>query len=278
MLSNNVQATTRVSDLDTQRHVTSRTYESFCLEGRHALLTEHGFGIPKLLEDGITIRPTHCYVRFMQQQMAGATLNVKTHAYPKKDGSIAWEQRVEQMDGKVVCELELRTEISKNGKGISILPVTKKSFKPQYRELDPFTGTCTRIPNEYNSLYCERDIFGSYGPAQLWKVFEEGRWMFSAVAGLTLERFVEMDTTCFYMGGVFNFYEPIPAGKKLRVETWIESIEKIRFYFRQDVYSEDRLLMSLRDEQLIVSVKQARPRKAPPEFLAIIEKYVEKNG
>lgn len=278
MLSNTVQGITRVADLDTQRHVTSRTYESFCLEGRHALLAENGLPIPKLLEAGISLQPTHSFVKFLQQQMAGATLNVITKAYPSDDGSIAWEQRVEQLDGKLACELELRTVARRNGNVETLLPTSKETFKPKYRDLDLFSGNCARIANDYTTQYCDRDIFGSYGPAQLWKVFEEGRWMFCARAGLTYERFVEMDTTSFYMGGVFNFYQPIPAGTRLRVETWIEEVEKIRFYFRQDVYSGDVLLMSLRDEQLIVSLKQARPRKAPPEFMSMIEKYVEKSG
>lgn len=270
---NKLSLVTRVADLDTQRHTTSRTYESFCLEGRHALLTEKGFPIREMVEKGIAIFPTHQYVKFMYQQEAGARLHVLTAAYPAGQGAILWDQRVKQEDGKDVCHIQTRTVTQ----AWNLLgdETEEHDLEIYFHDLDPFSGACEVVESAFMPLYCERDIFGSYGPAQMWKVFEEGRWLFSYRVGLTLERFVAMDTTSFYMGGVFNFQRPVRPGKSLKIRTWIESVDKIRFYFRQDILDEEGIVMSLRDEQLVVSVSAARPRKPPREFLDIISPYIE---
>lgn len=274
---NKLSLVTRVADLDTQRHTTSRTYESFCLEGRHALLRDKGFSIRELVDQRIVLFPTHQYVKFMYQQEAGARLNVETRAYPGEDGFILWDQRVKQEDGKDVCHIQTRTGTQGHQ---NLLGSAKEDHDIEiyFNDLQAFSGACKVVKSDYTTLFCERDIFGAYSPAQMWKVFEEGRWLFCARVGLTLERFVEMDTTSFYMGGVFNFHRPLPAGKKLKIKTWIERLEKIRYYFRQDVIDEHGVLMSLRDEQLIVSVSGARPRKPPPEFAKLIRPYLEVKG
>jgi acyl-CoA thioesterase FadM len=272
-----IEMTTRVSDLDTQRHVTSRTYESFCLEGRHRLLEKQGYSVGRLLDEGIHLVPTHSYVRFMYQQYAGAVLVIHTTAASDNKKGIIWDQKVEQLDGKPVCHIQLRTEFFQGEDRLTLMDAGDAEFEILYEDLAEFKGGAQQIESSYTPLYCERDIFGSYSPSLLWKVFEEGRWLFCARTGLTYEKFVEMDTTSFYMGGVFNFFGRMIAGKPLRIRTWIDSLEKIRFYFRQDVFDGDRLLMSLRDEQLIVSLKNARPRKAPTEFISFIESYIEKS-
>lgn len=53
MIADEIQLVTRISDLDTQRHVTSRTYENFCLEGRFRTLEKNGFSIREILSQGI---------------------------------------------------------------------------------------------------------------------------------------------------------------------------------------------------------------------------------
>jgi acyl-CoA thioesterase FadM len=93
--------------------------------------------------------------------------------------------------------------------------------------------------------------------------------------GLTYERIVELDTTSFYMGSIYNFFAEVPAGRTLEVVTWIERIDKIRYYFRQDVLHNGKLLLTMRDEQLIVSLSKARPQRASAEFMKYIGKYVE---
>lgn len=86
-----------------------------------------------------------------------------------------------------------------------------------------------------------------------------------------------MDTTLFFMGGVFRFFHPVPAGRKIKVSTWIHSFEKIRSYMRYEVTDIETGLryFAVQDEQLVVSLTKSRPKKAPDEFQQLVGDYVE---
>ncbi len=78
------------------------------------------------------------------------------------------------------------------------------------------------------------------------------------------------------MGGKIHFNRLPLAGEKTKLYTWVESVEKIRFYIRQDLIGEKGdMIASMRDEQLFVSISASRPRKAPADFLEIVKDYVE---
>jgi acyl-CoA thioesterase FadM len=153
--------------------------------------------------------------------------------------------------------------------------VTAPAGQVLYEDLKPWSGRNQRVVSQYQIPYADRDFAGKYNAAALWKIFEEGRWMFVEKIGLTYERIVELDTTSFYMGSIYNFFAEVPAGRTLEVVTWIERIDKIRYYFRQDVLHNGKLLLTMRDEQLIVSLSKARPQRASAEFMKYIGKYVE---
>ena len=79
-MQNTIFLKTNIFDLDWNRHVTSRTYEKFSLEGRHSLLNEIGYPIQKCIEEKLLLIPEFTQVRFLAQQFAGASLKVQTHA------------------------------------------------------------------------------------------------------------------------------------------------------------------------------------------------------
>ncbi|AOP32972.1 thioesterase [Leptospira tipperaryensis] len=279
MITDEIQLVTRISDLDTQRHVTSRTYENFCLEGRFRTLEKNGFSLREILSQGIAIHPLESQIRFLAQQMEGANLRTETKAFPLKDGKIFWDQKVYSDSGTPAAEIKTLTISEKDGKAIDLLPGEKSEISgfDQFQEIPDFKGTCKTVDTELITLFSERNIFGEYNPAYLWRIIEDSRWFFSTETGLTLDRFVEMDTTMFFMGGVFRFFHPVPAGRKVRVSTWIHSFEKIRSYMRHEVTDVETGLryFAVQDEQLVVSVSKSRPRKAPEEFQKLVGDYVE---
>lgn len=279
MIADEIELVTRISDLDTQRHVTSRTYENFCLEGRFRLLEKNGFSLRDILSQGITIRPLESSIRFLAQQMEGADLKTETKAFALKNGAIFWDQKVLSDSGTPAAEIKTLTLCEKNGNPVDLLPLEKTEITgyDQFAEIPDFRGTCKTVDTELITLYSERNIFGDYNPAYLWRIVEDSRWFFSATAGLTLDRFVEMDTTMFFMGGVFRFFHPVPAGRKVKVSTWIHSFEKIRSYMRHEVTDSETGLryFAVQDEQLVVSLSKARPKKAPEEFQKLVGEYVE---
>ncbi|AFM11239.1 thioesterase family protein [Turneriella parva] len=274
-------AITRFADLDTQRHVTSRTYESFALEGRYRMLAKLGIPFEQIKNEQISLVTINGYCKFHRQQFPGAELKVETTLTPSPEGrgEQHWDQKILDTSGELVAHLQQSTRAEKSGVPFSVEVVTKDSSEPAgqilYENLKPWSGRNQRVISQYQIPYADRDFAGKYNAAALWKIFEEGRWMFVEKIGLTYERIVELDTTSFYMGSIYNFFAEVPAGRTLEVVTWIERIDKIRYYFRQDVLHNGKLLLTMRDEQLIVSLSKARPQRASAEFMKYIGKYVE---
>lgn len=267
-------AVTRFADLDTQRHVTSRTYEQFALEGRYRLLAQWGYSMEKILAERIYPVPLAGFAKFHRQQFPGASLVVKTAAFASGK-AIHWQHGIFTAQGELVAELELKTQLLRGSEPIlpEGLPALEKV--PRYFELPRWSGHNRRLVGLYTMPYSDRDFAGRYNVAALWRVFEEGRWLFAEKTGLTYEKIVELDTTSFYMGSVYNCYGEIPAGTTVQIMTWIERVEKIRYYFRQDVLHNGRLLMAMRDEQLIVSLSKSRPQRATPQFLELLGDFIE---
>lgn len=214
MIANEIQLVTRISDLDTQRHVTSRTYENFCLEGRFRILEESGFSLREILSQGIAIHPLESQIRFLAQQMERTNLRTETKAFPLGDGKIFWDQKVLSDVGTPAAEIKTLTFSDKGGSSIDLLPLEKTEMSgfDQFPQIPDFRGTCKTVDTEMITLYSERNIFGEYNPAYLWRIIEDSRWFFSTETGLTLNRFVEMDTTMFFMGGVLSFFIPYRRG------------------------------------------------------------------
>ncbi len=273
-------ALTRFADLDTQRHVTSRTYEQFALEGRYQVLAKLGFNQERIQNEQIYLEAVRGYSKFHRQQFPGVQLKVETFAAVpaghSNAGIIHWDQKIRDAAGELVCHLQLETRTTKAGEAIVLEGIeTAENFEILYADLAPWSGNNERVVNHYTMPYSDRDFAGRYNVASYWKIFEEGRWMFAEKTGLTYERIVEMDTTSFYMGSICNFFAEIPAGRTLQIMTWIERVDKIRYYFRQDVLHNGKVLLAMRDEQLIVSLSKARPQRASATFMSFMGKYVE---
>lgn len=285
---------TRFSDLDTQRHVTSRTYESFTMDARYALMEREGLDLRALVEADGRIEPERSYVRFISQQWAGAELVVRTWAYPEPEGRVFWSHSVEQPDGTPVCHLVNRSrgrnadgsprDLLADGTTESIPDHGDRTPERIYQEdrdllgeLPAFSGSCKRLVTKLPALYSARNIFAGYNTAELWRIFEDGRWFFAERLGLTYQKFVDLDTILFFMGADFQFRALPAAGQELEVHTWAERFEKIRSYLRQDVYvaGQSEPILSVRENSLVVSLSRARPKRPPAEYIELVRDYLE---
>jgi acyl-CoA thioesterase FadM len=272
-ISNAMQ--TRFSDLDTQRHVTSRTYEAFAYDARMAALNEIGLTKNAMIENNIKIRHKFGYAKFGRQQYEGAILFVKSRIRPMH-GYFLWDQSVYDTEGLEVCRLQLGLEYLQNDLVFSpVFSQIEMDIAPLWDEIQPFSLRCERSENEYTLPFCERDMFGDYPVTSMWKVFEEGRWLFISQMGLTLEKLKQLDTTSFYMGGSYEYYKPLQENMVVQVKTWIERFDRIRFFFRHEVYHNNELMMAQREEQLIVSLSRAKPQRASETFQALVQSHTE---
>lgn len=274
----------RAADLDTQRHVTSRTYESYCWEARYALLAEQGYGSDRLIEEKILLRPASTSLRFFREQMPGAALQVRTELIPGEDADLAFVQEVvEAGSGATACRIvtHVRSEVDGKALRLQLKPTSPGeddawTAEPLTAPPQKFAGRNKRVSAPAVMLYSERTPFFDHPPTALWRIAEEGRWQFSYTVGLDQKKIYETDTITFFTSANFEFYRIPRGGEEMIIRTWIESIEKIRCFMRQDVETKDgELLFSVREEQLIVSLSRRRPRKAPPEFVGMIADYME---
>lgn len=290
MIQSSLAVVPRFADLDTQRHVTSRTYESFAWEARHKLLADAGHTVESLLARGVRLRPRQSSVAFQREQNPGARLEVLTQAEAAPGGVIYWRQRiVEAEGGALACTLHCTTQSEAEGAPVELLPTdgvadvagaAEESPAKEIQRLPriaPFSGASERVLSRCFMPYSERSIFFDYPLTALWRLAEDGRWYFSTQIGLTEERIRELDTITFFISGNFEFYDLPRAGQELAIHTWLERIEKIRCVMRTDVSdaASGAVLYSCRDEQLIVSLSRRRPRKAPPEFIELVRPYME---
>ncbi|MCB1323767.1 MAG: hypothetical protein H7A21_12085 [Spirochaetales bacterium] len=277
-------ASPRFADLDTQRHVTSRTYEDFCREARFAILAESSYTTERLLEEKIHLVPRRSFVRFFREQMPGARLQVHSVFYRTEPERILWVQEVREAESNALaCRLLTETETRANGNAIPLKLDGYDPGAPASEDLDllaeppQFGGSCRRVSAPAVMLFSDRTIFYDYPPTALWRLGEEGRWSFGHAIGLDQKKILETDTITFFTAATFAFHRIPGPGEELAIHSWIEKIEKIRCFMRQDVTPKDsdEVLLSIREEQLIVSLSRRRPRKAPPEFIQMVSDYME---
>jgi acyl-CoA thioesterase FadM len=281
-VKSSISMTTRISDLDSLRHVNNRIYEQLCADGRLRLLEEQGYPIEVLLAKGISLRPVASFVKFALQQKSGATLKIQTEAIPSGDGFILWNHHISQLDGKSVCQVQARSEtLDYQRRPIQLLPVTDEEPVQTYiEEVPDFSGNCGRVSSAYSAIYTDMDVFGKLPFAAYWRIFEEGRHMFGEQLGLTPERLFQLDTNIFWVAGTYRYYKAIQAGQQVRIYTWLERIARVRAYIRQEIWTADgaELLGASREGHLIVSLSEARAKAMPADMEKMIRPYLEFQG
>ncbi|MFB5652250.1 thioesterase family protein [Leptospira wolffii] len=273
------QVRTRFSDLDTQRHTTSRTYEDACLGDRYRVLDEAGYSWKRMIDESVRLRTLGADIRFLAQQMENTPLSVRTDFQIGEDGILSFSQEVVDPSGKTAAEIRTLARIEKEGNPLQLIPANASTQEliSSYETVPDFSGTCDRASAERDVFYCERNPFGEYNPSHYWRILEEGRWNFTAACGLTLEDLVAMDTTLFYMGGKIRYHKPLVAGRKAKIQTWIHSFDKIWSRMRQEISDSEsgEILAESMDDLLVVSVGKARPKKPGEELLKVFSKVTE---
>jgi acyl-CoA thioesterase FadM len=268
--------TTRHFDLDWNRHVTSRTYEKFGYDARCELLKEFGYSIEHLLNNGIIFLPNSSNVRFLNQQFVNSEIQVETEVYRLPNLSLLWKQSMIGNDGKKACEIESISTLIQNGSPLLVSAIPEIQNLPQHQfTIHPKPIQQNTIEHTYYIPYSDMNCFWILPADSIWKIFEEGRFLFFKEI-VDLDLIKETDSTTFFMGGEIQIYEEPLPGSQIKLLSWIESFQKIRFYFRQDIIdNQGKLLASMKDEQLFVSLSNSKPKRAPSAFFEKIERFIE---
>jgi len=262
--------TTQYFDLDWNRHVTSRTYERFAYSSRIDILNEIGYPIHKILEQGFKWISKASKVRFLSQQFAGAHLTVITETYRDKLGNLHFIQKIQDENSKPVCNLQnISILVDAEGKVIHLLdiPEHQEESHPVHIHLNDRQMEWNCLQHKIYIPFSDMTCFWNLSTEAIWKIFEEGRFLFFKEV-VDLNFIHQTDTTTFFMGGEIEILTLPEPGSNVQLLSWIDVVDKIRFYFRQDVLDHSgNLLARMVDEQVFVALSTSRPRRAPVEFL-----------
>lgn len=277
--------TTQVYDLDWNRHVTSRTYERFSYAARMEILANVGYPMKKMLAEGMKWIPQLYQIRFLSQQFQDANLEVKTKFHQDSNGICHFIQMIQDLNQKPVCEIKSTAILVDKNKKILLFSESQtkdESTEPEFLlkenlEIRPNHPSIHPLTEDMYIPFSDMNCFWNLSGEAIWKFFEEGRFLFFQKV-VDLEFIQKIDTTTFFMGGEIEILELPEPGTKIQLSSWIDSIEKIRFYFRQDITDGNgKLYARMKDEQLFVGLSTSRPKRAPAEFIEKTKAFIRPN-
>ncbi len=266
---------TQYFDLDWNRHVTSRTYEKMAYAARMEILKELGFPIAEILQKQWKWVSEGSHVRFHSQQYENSNLLIETEVVRDSNHSLHFHQKLLDTDRKLVCTIGNQSVLLDEKKNpINIHAIQEDLSRAFSWNLNERSATWNTLQHTLYIPFCDMNCFWNLPTDSVWKIFEEGRFLFfKKVVDLSL--ITKFDTSTFFMGGDIEILELPEPGTNIKLYSWIDEIQKIRFFFRQDIVNEEgKILARMRDEQLFVSLSNSRPKKAPIEFLGAIENYI----
>ena len=266
---------TQYYDLDWNRHVTSRTYEKMAYATRMEILKSLGYPIGELLKNKWKWISQKSFVRFHLQQVEGADLVINTEVFRDTEFSFLFHHKITDLNEKLVCTIGNQSVLlDEFGKTIQFNSLEEGST-------ETINFTLSDRKQNYNTLehnmyipFSDMNCFWNLPCDSIWKIFEEGRFLFFHEL-VDLNMVTQFDTSTFFMGGEIEIFELPEPGSTIKIHSWIDEVQKIRFYFRQDIVSQNgKLLAKMKDEQLFVSLSNSKPKKAPSEFLKSVESYI----
>lgn len=269
---------TQYYDLDWNRHVTSRTYEKMALASRMDILKKLGHPISKILDNKWKWISQKSQVRFHSQQFEESEIEISTDVFRDIKGSLHFHHKLLDTSGKPVCTLGNQSVLLDENKNPVVLSeIHEDPYKEFNWTLNDRQENCNTLNRSLYIPFSDMNCFWNLPGDSVWKIFEEGRFLFFREL-VDLSLITKFDTSTFFMGGEIEILELPPPGSTIHLHTWIDEVQKIRFFFRQDIVSQDgKLLAKMRDEQLFVSLSNSKPKKVPKEFLSSVEPYVREN-
>ncbi len=101
---------------------------------------------------------------------------------------------------------------------------------------------------------------------------ERVAWSHSHALGMNMERYRALDAGCVARRHELDYLAPTFAGDELLLGTWIiENDQRITMWRGYQIIrpSDGKTVMRARTLWVCVDMKRGRPRRQPPEFLAV---------
>lgn len=110
-MSHHTSIDVRWSELDPYHHVNHAVYLTYMESARIEALSEVGFGMERLREEGCQIVVAEMSLRFVRSATAGDALDVETEVVEIQRASTRWRQTI-RLAGEVVVEAEVTGAIT----------------------------------------------------------------------------------------------------------------------------------------------------------------------
>jgi len=267
---------TRYADLDTQWHINSAAYESFCTEARTDYLIQSGVDYHDLLNKKIQIIPKYSKIIFHNQQGPNTKLHIVTIVYNTGHGYHWKHELFSEKSEYPVCEVEVLTEITANETELPELG-KKELESTLFTPFPDFNNSCEQSLSRYTIRHIDLNAFYSVSTSILWRLNEESRWRFLEETGLSLYNLKKAGYSLFWMQGTYEYGDRPSVNDELLIQTRICSLEGARIYICQDTYIAEtkRMVMKTRGEFITVAIEKSKPVRVPPFIKEAFERYTE---
>ncbi|MES0489959.1 MAG: thioesterase family protein [Leptospirales bacterium] len=267
---------TRYADLDTQWHVNSAAYESFCKEARIDYLIQSGANYNDLLHRNIQIRPTFAKIHFHAQQGPNSKLQINTMLY-NTDQGYHWKHDIFSNENEYpVCEVETLTEITANNAEF-LEPGMKQLESNTFHPFPEFKNTCEQNFSKYTIHHIDMDAFHRVSTSTLWRLNEESRWRFLEEAGISFRVLKDAGFSLFWLQGSYEYGNSPSVNDEITVQTRICSLEGARIYICQDTYllKTTKMIMRTKGEFITVAIEKSKPVRVPSFIKEAFAQYTE---
>lgn len=131
---------------------------------------------------------------------------------------------------------------------------------------------CCRIVTHEQVMFFDTDCGGVVHNLAYLRMVEAARTRLATKMGLDLRKMGETGVFTVVVRHEIDYIRPGHIGDELRIEGWLDSVEKASLWFRFELYRESDNLLLLKAHQRIALVKMpsGKPMRVPPEWQAML--------
>lgn len=274
----------RMSDLDTQRHINNSFYGYYAIEAQYALLQQNNLDLKTLVERSIHLETRSSSVSFHRQQAAFTDIEVHSNFLFNLQGEGFWNHKI--FSGKTLAAtVTMKTVFLKELQPFlpeELLAFTAESEHQEIPdelknniEFAPFSENCKRSQLQIPLRYTDLNAFRTYSTPLFWRFTEESRWRLLDDIGITLDFLFGNDMMFFLLRNDYIYY-PVKRQKNIHVVSWFEKMTRSRSYIRQQITTtEGELMAETVGEFVLVSLSRSKPIRLPPFLIEAASEYME---
>ncbi len=129
------------------------------------------------------------------------------------------------------------------------------------------------VHTEAEVMFYDTDCAGVVSNIAYLRFYEVARTRLTDALGLTVTEMTASGLFPTVARTEIDYRKPARLGDRLRVRAWVERLEKVRMHCRFDMHrigDDEALLSECRQVVVLVQLPAGRPRRIPPEWVALV--------